>query len=219
MTAFDEIVAMVAERSNLEADGYRTDDRTWVNGSIQQRDRIAAIADYAARRWAGDFIEIGCLHGGTTRRLASVARLHGRRIVCVDPWPSKCPIAGTDYGKDPFATFKAAMLDWWDLLDIIKASSMDAATIAAVKTRPLCFAFVDGLHTYEAAASDIATVAHCIGIIAVDDIGWEPGVARAFWEGAGNLSRDALHNKLNREGYIGPPRDGEPRRVVVERDL
>ena len=202
MSTFDDIVQIVNDNVGGEAERIRCDPRKWVWGCLHQRDRIAAVAEYCVERYAGDIIEIGCLHGGTTRYLGPIARKYNRRIVCVDPWPTKCPLINTDYGPDPFGQFSAAMQEWWDLLDIIKAESQVASTVELIKSRPLCFAFVDGMHTYGCARVDIATVSHCAGVICVDDVLWEPGVKQAFLEGGASLGRQAYHSELCREGWM-----------------
>lgn len=176
--------------------------RLWVQGSIQQRERLSAVAEWCVRNHPGDLIEIGCLHGGTTVHLADIAQSHGRHVICVDPWPPKCPLTNTDYGPDPFAIFKERLQPWWDILDVFKTSSMDAATVPAIKSRPLAFAFVDGLHSYEATLSDIKTVSHCSGVIAVDDVLWSEDVRRAYDEGAKLIKRRKVWLEHNREGYL-----------------
>jgi predicted O-methyltransferase YrrM len=204
----DDLEMIVTSLLDGESEVIETDERTWVHGAVRQRDRLVAVAGYCADHQGGDFIEIGCLHGGTTSRLAPVAVKHGRRIVCVDPWPQKCPLTGTDYGEDPFATFCGRMQEWsetWqEAVDIIRASSLEADTIAQIASRELVFAFVDGLHSYEAAVSDIAAVGHCNMVIAVDDVLWSEDVMRAAQEGAAKLGREWFHNPLCREGYILP---------------
>lgn len=200
----EAVVKLIEANVAGERERIQTDERVWIHGCLRQRDRIAAIAAYCAQNWPGDFIEIGCLHGGTTRYLAEVARRFGRRILCVDPWPTKCPLTNTDYGPDPYGTFRAAMAEWWDILDVFKTESQNVATVAAIKARPLAFAFVDGMHTYEAARADIATVAHTAGVICVDDTLWEAGVGRAFEEGATALRREAVSRFYCRESWLIP---------------
>ena len=115
--------------------------------------------------------------------------------------------AGSGIGR----VFCEAMAPWRDILDELKLSSLSAEAIAYVQKRPLCFVYVDGLHTYEAALSDICTTAHCAGIIAVDDIiEWNhaPGsnvdIRRAFDDGAESLHRTPMSHYLCREGYLMP---------------
>lgn len=168
-------------------------------GALQNRPRLKAVASYCAENWAGDLVEIGCLHGNTTIILAEIARQHGRRVIAVDPWV-ELPM----YGDDPYGVFQHTTEPWKDLINVVKLSSMDPRAIEYVENRPLCFAYVDGLHTYKAALSDISTVAHCKGIIAVDDIiAWSyEGVRKAFFDGARQLGRTPLDCELSREGYL-----------------
>jgi hypothetical protein len=79
---------------------------------------------------------------------------------------------------------------------------LDPQTIAKIKNKQLCFAFVDGLHTYEACLQDIQTVAHCFGVIAVDDTTWSPDVVRAFREGSALTNRNSLCIPVLRESYL-----------------
>ena len=48
--------------------------------------------------------------------------------------------------------------------------SLDVDIIKKIKSINICFASVDGLHTKEACYSDIMSVSHCSGVIAVDDV-------------------------------------------------
>ncbi len=167
-------------------------------GSVHQRSRIAQVAEYCAQGWGGDIIEIGCWVGATTHKLAEVARRYNRRVVAVDPWEigtQNCK--GGEYEK-----FLSAIEGYEDIVDIVRLSSLDQKAINLIKKRSFCFAFVDGLHTYEACLSDIQTVSHCQGVIAVDDILWSPKVEQAFFEGATIINRQKLHLPTLREGYL-----------------
>jgi len=175
-------------------------------GAIQNYPRVEAVARYCAENWPGDLVEIGCLYGSATGLFAQIAREHGRRVIAVDPWV-RLPY----YADNPYEIFCACTASWSDIIDVVKLSSLTGEAIAYVKDRPLCFAYVDGLHTYGAALSDIQTVAHCAGIVAVDDIiEWEnaPGsnadVRQAFNEGAELLHRTPMSHYLCREGYLMP---------------
>lgn len=175
-------------------------------GAFQNRPRVEAVARYCAEHWGGDLVEIGCLYGGTTVLLAAIAREYNRRVIAVDPW-IKLPF----YADNPYGIFCGTIEPYKDIIDIVKLSSLTEEAITYVKNRPLCFAYVDGLHTYEAALSDMRTTAHCAGIIAVDDIiEWEgrPGsnvdIRRAFDEGAKSLHRTPMSHYLCREGYLMP---------------
>lgn len=169
-------------------------------GRTQQIERISKVADYCAKKYGGDFIEIGSYLGETTKQLAEQARKHSRRVIAVDPWE-----AGTQNCEGwEYDQFMANMKPYMDILDIVRASSLDQRTINLIKSRKLCFAFVDGLHTYSACLSDILTVSHTLGIIAVDDILWDNNIMLAFRRGAHITSRIPIHHKLCREGYLIP---------------
>jgi len=168
------------------------------------RPRLEAVAEYCAQTWPGDLVEIGLGHGNTTRIFAEIARAHDRRVVAVDPFD----VMGTAWGDDYFETFLKNTEPWRDAIDLLKASSLDPETIHVIGERELCFAYVDGLHTYEACYSDILTVSHCAGIIAVDDVHVEYSYAepirRAFYDGAIHLNRIPMDTSLSREGYLIP---------------
>ena len=187
----DELDRVVAEWSKDEKEDV---EPAWM--AYQQSDRIREVAWACARDYPGDLIEIGCHHGGTTRELAKVAKEYGRRVVAVDPWGD----APSIYDKFLERTGKYS-----DVIDVIRLPSQDAEAVKQIQARPLCFAFVDGLHEYEALACDIQTVAHCLGAIAVDDVNWRPDdLRKAFWEGAEALNRALYWRPKCREGYILP---------------
>jgi predicted O-methyltransferase YrrM len=175
----------------------------WAQGSLQQPDRLEAVADWCAASWPGDLAEIGCYTGGTTRRLAMVAQRYGRRVVTVDPWETGTQnCKGGEYEK-----FLRNIADWQDLVDVVRLPSQNLTAVGLLKTRDLCFAYLDGLHTYEALLGDILTVAHCAGVIAVDDIKWRPDdLRRAFYDGAEQTGREAWWHPPCREGYLLPVR-------------
>lgn len=174
------------------------------SGSYQNRPRLKRVAEYCVRNWPGDIVEIGLGHGGTTRIFAEVARAHNRRVIAVDPFN----VMGTAWGDDYFETFLRTTEPWQDDIDLIKASSLDPKTICAIGEQNLCFAYVDGLHTYKACHTDIQTVGHCKGIIAVDDIhvrySYAAVVLRAFRDGAALLDRIPVDCEFSREGYLAP---------------
>jgi hypothetical protein len=63
-------------------------------------------------------------------------------------------------------------------------------------------AYVDGLHAYDAALSDIRSVSHCAGPIIVDDVGYNCEVMWAMRQGAIELGRAAVHLPPAKEGYL-----------------
>lgn len=179
-------------------------------GYLRQRDRLRWIAEMCAEQWDGDFIEIGAHIGETTRVLAELARQYKRRVIVVDPWETGTPgCNGWEYD-----VFVDNVVLYKNLIDVIRLSSLDKQAIEQVKARPLCFAYVDGLHAYRACLSDILTVSHCQGIIAVDDIHWNVNLMRAFSVGADATWRLSVLRGTPpmREGYLLPAGD-IPRRI------
>ncbi len=195
--------------TDKELDAYNRKHRRY--GAIQNRVRVETVARYCAEHWEGDLVEIGCLYGGNTVRLAQVAREYDRRVIAVDPF-----VIEPYYAQNVYELFCGAVAPWRDILDEIKLSSLSAEAIDYVKGRQLCFVYVDGLHSYGAAACDIRTTAHCAGIISVDDIiewvdkpGSNMGTRRAFDEGSVALHRKGMSHYLCREGYLLPLLIGE----------
>lgn len=189
-------------------------------GALHQRTRIAKIAAYCADRFKGDFVEIGAHKGQTTALLGGVAEQYGRRVVVVDPWET-----GTQNCEgEEFDTFKENTAQVAHVVDVVRLSSLSREAKEEMLGRALSFAFVDGLHTYDACLSDILAVQHCHGIIAVDDIGvmrarndagdifdlppfkkrygkkLRPALRRAAYL----TNRTAIHHPHCREGYLLP---------------
>lgn len=175
-----------------------TSDNIYSRGATKQRERIWHIAEQCAKAYSGDLVEIGAYHGETTVGLCQIAKLHGKRVIVVDPYE-----AGTqniETGEE-YQTFLNNTSEFKDLIDHYKLSSLDPQAITALKARDLCFSFVDGLHNYEAASSDLKTVSHTNGIIALDDVTWCSEVNRAGSEFASSIWR-GFHVDGNREMYF-----------------
>jgi len=168
----------------------------------KQTRRLYSVARLCASYYAGDLVEIGAFKGGTTVQLLQVAEEFNRRVLVIDPWET-----GTQdcYGPER-RIFLKATAPWADRLDVLRLSSQDPEATAAIKARMLCFAYVDGLHQYEPCLTDIHSVEHCAGVIAVDDVRWSSGVLTAFFQGAMDLERVPLFYIPQgiREGYLPP---------------
>ena len=174
------------------------------HGAARQRERIHSVAELNVQRHEGDLIEIGAYKGETTRHLCEVARRYSRRVIVVDPW-----MTGTqDCDGEEFDTFLRNVEPYLDLVDIIRASSLDPEVISQIGKRRLAFAFVDGHHSYEACFSDICAVRHTLGMIAVDDliidpqIWWGDAVSLGFRRAATRIGRIAIREPWTREGYL-----------------
>jgi hypothetical protein len=73
-------------RSTMAEEVAATDVNLVTKGAVRQRDRLSWVAEWRARTYPGDFVEIGAYMGETTVRLAQVAQAYGRRVIVVDPW-------------------------------------------------------------------------------------------------------------------------------------
>jgi hypothetical protein len=178
--------------------------------SERQRERLARVADLCARRYPGDFLEIGAYLGRTTVRLAQVAQAYGRRVIVVDPWQTGSELNdGTTYDGD-YQQFWKNVEPYSDNIDIVRASSLEERARAVIANRDLAFSYVDGLHTFRAALSDIRAVRHTAGIIAVDDTHWiadyqyHGQIRLALARGAHLLGRVAIGHPLSKEAYLLP---------------
>ena len=169
----------------------------WAHGCVQQRERQERVADLAAALMPGDLVEIGCYTGGMTVRLAKIARRYGRQVLAIDPWK----VGTQDCQGGEYEEFLTNIEPYQDIVRVIRQSSQTKSAQKIMKSYDLCFAFVDGLHRYEAALPDILSVTHA-GVIAVDDILWNAGVRSAFIEGAQRTDKVPAHMILWREGYL-----------------
>lgn len=147
-------------------------------GAHAQSERLRAIVGaLAAEGLPGDLVEIGCLRGLTTVQLAGVAQQFHRRVIAIDPWePGTQNCEGGEYEE-----FCAAIAPYGDWVETLRMRSDDPRVSAYLAPRPLLFAFVDGLHTYEVCTSDLRMVGHARAI-AVDDTNWSAEVRRAYEE-------------------------------------
>lgn len=171
-------------------------ERGGSDGSIQQRERLYEVAEFMAKRVEGDFVEIGCLHGSTTVLFAEVARRFDRRVLAIDPWQ----IGTQNCEGGEYEIFLKTTEPHLDIVEVYRKPSQAPEIIAMLREREIAFAFVDGLHEYNACLQDIQSVHHAY-LIAVDDTnGWSEEVARAFKEGAG--AKTQIMNPNFRESYL-----------------
>ncbi len=171
-------------------------EKEWTWGCCQQRERLLAIAESCILTWEGDLVEIGCYTAGSTKKLAELARKHNRRVIAIDPWGTE-----TQGTEKEYAIFLRTMKPYLDITDIVRLPSQDVAAKAVLKERELCFAMVDGEHSYKATLSDILAVSHA-PVIFVDDVLWHGGIERALQEGAQITNKRIVRHKLCREAYL-----------------
>lgn len=198
---FEQVDPFLAGVFEQHTDQEQIDlERAWANGNQQQVERLRAVADYALAHYDGNIIEIGAHKGRMTRILADVAQQHNRRVMVVDPWETHLHYKV----GDEYEVFLEAIDPYKAIVDILRLSSLDQAAIARMRAYPIAFAFVDGLHTYQACLSDIVSVQHCAGYIAVDDVIWSEPCRVATQRGAHLIKRRAVHHPRCREAYLLP---------------
>lgn len=192
----DKLLILLSAWRQPELDGIARESAQSA-GSTYLRERLTIIAERCCRDYPGDLVEIGCLNGSTTVRLCQVAKEHGRRVIAVDPYAEGTQnCTGAELPR-----FLAAIEPYQGIVDFVREDSRSAAVRAYLSGRELAFSFVDGLHTYEAALNDVMACGHS-GLIAVDDITWNSGVKRAWFEGADGLSRLKVEYSPLHEAYI-----------------
>ena len=174
------------------------DDILRIVGGTGLESRLIPVARYCAERFLGDLVEIGCQFGDTTVKLAGIARVYDKRVVAVDPWEKGTQNCRTGREYDEFLR-KTHRFE--DIVDVVRLSSFSPGAVEYVRGRDLCFAYVDGLHTYDACLSDIQATAHCAGVIAVDDVNIAR-VRRAFLDGAVATGRVPLFGASPKMGYL-----------------
>lgn len=134
------------------------------DGAMYQRDRIEEGARWACEQFPGDLVEIGCLNGSTTERLAKVALKFGRRVIAIDPWE----IGTQNCQGGEYENFCRSIKAYTDDVEVLRLRSDDPRVINFLLDRDVAFAFVDGLHTFAGALGDLRAVKHA-GVIALDD--------------------------------------------------
>lgn len=190
------IIESLVDKEPLSFSGTGEWTSPWTKGTIQRRHRVKAVAEYATR-YEGDLLEIGAHCGQTTALLARIAGEHGRRVIAIDPWEEgtqNCD--GHEYGE-----FLEATEPWKDIIDVLKMRSEDPKAIAYIKARQLCFAYVDGLHTYPNCYCDIMACSHA-AIIGVDDLIWNTDVERAFYDAQAECKKSPIRHELISEAYL-----------------
>jgi len=167
-------------------------------GSLFQKERLALVADYCADKWSGEFVEIGCFKGASSQVLCKVAQKYSRKLICIDPWE----VGTQNCEGEEYETFLEATKEFRDVTRIMRMSSLDERVIQEMQNTQLSFGFVDGLHTFEGCSSDIRTLSRCAGIIAVDDLSWNPEVRKAFFQSALQYNLQSFYHPIMREAYL-----------------
>ncbi|MDZ4787667.1 MAG: class I SAM-dependent methyltransferase [Blastochloris sp.] len=190
-------------QDNSEDEHNAACDNMYHYGGSLQRQRLVALAEWSAQHYSGDFVEIGAFCGDTSKLLAELAAKHQRRLIVIDPW-----ITGSqDCDGAEFAAFQNNIAAVRDHVDVWQASSLDEEIIQRLKKREVSFAFVDGLHTLKACLSDILSVGHTKGVIAIDDTRYNHDLLFSIQHAANQLNHYAVQDPEFRESFLLPKKD------------
>lgn len=185
-----EIIDAIAEREECSGMAMHS------VGSQYQRDRLMSVSDIALQKYDGDILEIGCHVGLTTKILAEIAQKHGRKVVVVDPWD------GRQEGDEAvFQEFLRNVENYKDTISINRISSQSKEAIDMIQSSKFAFCWIDGLHTPQACMSDIIACSTQVGIQAVDDLSWAPGLIEVYHKMSEELGHQKYYNTSCREGY------------------
>jgi predicted O-methyltransferase YrrM len=115
-----------------------------------QRITLGVAAEDAVRNSGGNILEIGCAEGSTTCTFAEIAKKYGVKVYCIDPY------SGAQEGTESvYEEFKKVCSRYPDTIIHLRDSSLSEAAKQFIKDKHISFAFVDGLHTKDAAYSDV----------------------------------------------------------------
>ena len=144
-------------------------------GKKHHRERIRKTAEWAAKNYEGDIVEIGALRGEQTVHLCEVARKYNRKVIVVDPW--NVDANGVEeplnyMSANDYQIFLEVTKDYSDVLEVIRKPSSDKEVFDKIENRQLCFAWGDGCHTSKGLINDLTLVKHCGGVVGIDDISY-----------------------------------------------
>ena len=110
----------------------------------------------------GDIVELGAHTGYSTVEYSRIATQFDRQVQVIDPW--------TDAGQELFVFLENTKSA--KNIRLLRCESQNNITVRyLIETKPFAFGFVDGLHTYEGAMSDIRTlIANETQLICIDDV-------------------------------------------------
>lgn len=195
----EPVQAIFAAHSEAETNRTCT-DRHFYGGHLQ-RERVTALAEWSVRHHPGDLVEIGACRGHCTRLLGEVAGRHGRKLIVVDPW-----ITGTqDCAGGEYEEFQQQTAGCREHLELLRHVSDAPEVFAHLRGRPLAFAFVDGLHTFEACWSDFLLVRATTGLVVADDARYNVEVLRAARQRARQFGWRIVQPAEVREALLLPP--------------
>lgn len=187
--------------AHAETESNRACTDRHLYGGHWQRERVAALADWALQRQPGDLVEIGACRGLCTRLLGAVAAKHGRKLIVVDPW-----ITGTqDCMGGEFEEFQRNTAECRAALELVRHVSDAPEVFARLRGCAVAFAFVDGLHTFDACWSDFLLTRATAGLVVADDARYNVEVLRAARLRASQFGWRVVQPAEVREALLFPP--------------
>lgn len=115
-----------------------------------QRLTLGLAAEEAVKNSGRNILEIGCAEGWATCTFAEIAKKYGVKVYCIDPY------SGAQEGSESvYSEFKKTCERYPDTIIHLRDSSLSQSAKDFVKDKHISFSFVDGLHTKDAAYSDI----------------------------------------------------------------
>ena len=216
--AIDDRVARLAVGRYLRAAGVPDAPRIH---SFTTREELTALMYLAMQCPPGaNVLEIGSYVGASTCYLAAGLLPKGGKIFCVDTWQNETMPEGT---RDTMRQFQENTRGVAGMLCPVRKRS-DELRAGDVGT-PVALAFIDGDHSYEAAAKDFATISPWMsdkGICAFHDSRCYEGVSRLVgevlatgeWQIAGNVDNLVwLRRAVWEHRCAAPP--SRPERMVA----
>lgn len=155
---------------NYFGGGSLIGDSTSVYGRLveyTQRVILGYAAEFAVQQSGGDILEIGCAQGWTTCSFAEIAKKYGVKVYCIDPYDG-----GQEGTSEVYNEFLKTCALYPDVITLLRMSSASQDAKDFVKDKKFSFAYVDGLHTKDAAYADIVLSLSSLlqnGILCVDD--------------------------------------------------
>ncbi|MCU0541867.1 MAG: hypothetical protein MUE44_06705 [Oscillatoriaceae cyanobacterium Prado104] len=168
--------------------------------NVYQVERISRVAQYCTQEWSGDLIQLGFSEIEATKRLAQLVQKYNRRLFIV----GLAEEAETkNISPNLEETLLAEIEPYADVVSIICLGALTEEAIQSIKNLEFCFAFINSFDTYDTCLTAIKTVAHCSGVVAIDNVLNNTEISRAFLQGSEFVAhRSKLYLPLCREAYL-----------------
>lgn len=137
-----------------------------VHWDIERMSRQRILLPQILEKVEGDILEIGAHQGDSTKMFCEIAEKFGRKVYVIDPWDGRQEGDGEVYGR-----FVANTADCKNLT-VHRIGSEKPEVFEAMKHVKLAFLFIDGMHAYDAVASDFTKFRKLLSdkaVICVDD--------------------------------------------------